>query len=379
MRESSAGAALRTSAERLIARALMALPPRVQVRLSGRPPVQLDGLTLSPDTQLALAMLERRGGPELQTLTPEQARLERRYAAAVYGGPPYPVGEVRDLLIEGEQPLRARHYATPREEPGTPPLLVFFHGGGFVFGDLDTHDGLCRLLCRHAGVHVLAVDYRLAPEDPYPAAVDDAIAALRWAFEHAERLGADPGRVAVGGDSAGGNLAAVATLIAAREGPAVPALQLLIYPATDLVGRRPSRDLFAEGFFLTSVEMDWFKEQYVPAGTDETDARVSPLLADDLSGLAPAIVATAGFDPLRDEGEDYARALSAAGNRVILRRFPGLIHGFASATGVSRSSRHAVVELAGCARAMLAAGALLQEPAAVAAPPAEAVAAAPPC
>jgi len=335
-----------------IARILAALPPRAQVRLSRRKPVQLDGQTLEPEIQLTLAVLERQGNPPIESLSPPEARAVTRRQAAVAGGPPLPVGAVRDLTIAGAAgPLRARHYA-PAEPGGPHPLLVFFHGGGFVIGDLDSHDAACRMLCRHAGAHVLAVDYRLAPEHPFPAAVEDGRASLAWATAHAGELGADPRRVAVGGDSAGGNIAAVTAWLAARDGGPAPAFQLLIYPATDSSMPYRSQDLFGEGFFLTQAEMDWFYANYA-AAADPTDPRLSPLLADDLSGLAPALVVTAGFDPLRDEGEAYAQALREAGNVVVLRRFTGLIHGFLNATGVSRVSRDAVVEVAGATRALL--------------------------
>jgi acetyl esterase/lipase len=347
-----------TPRERLeyrVARALDALPPSLQLRLSGKPPVTLDGDTLAPETQLMLSLLERRGEPPMETLSPEEARRSRGHLARVYAGPPTPVGAVRDLTIEADVPLRARHYA-PDERGGPHPLLVFFHGGGFLFGDLETHDGLCRLLCRHAGAHVLAVDYRLAPEHPFPAAVDDARAALRWAHENAHRLGADPRRVGVAGDSAGGNLAAVVSQLAAHDGGPAPVLQLLIYPATDLLERRRSRELFGEGFLLTDAEMNWFEANYLgPDKANAEDPRASPLRAHDLSGLAPALVITAAFDPLRDEGEEYAGALRAAGTPTTLRRFPGFIHAFVSITGVSRRAREAVIEIAGSTRAMFAA------------------------
>jgi acetyl esterase len=324
------------------------------VRLSGKPPVQIDGDTLAPEVQLGLAMLERRREPPPETLTPAQARAARRRLSAVYAGRPAAVGAVQELEIAGAVPLRARHYS-PRELGGPHPLLVYYHGGGFTYGDLETHDGLCRLLCRHAGVHVLAIDYRLAPEHPFPAAVEDARTALQWAWANAVRLGADPRRVGVGGDSAGGNLSAVAAQLAARDGGPAPVLQLLIYPATDFSRRRRSRELFGEGFLLTNQEMDWFETNYLGAErTHATNPRASPLLADDLSGLAPAYVVTAAFDPLRDEGEEYATALAAAGTPVLLRRFPGFIHAFVAAAGVSRSSRDAVVEIAGATRAMFA-------------------------
>jgi acetyl esterase len=345
------------------ARLLGALPPQLQVRLSGKPPVSLDGDTLAPDVQLTLAVLERRALPPLETIPPERLRAERRRLAAVYAGRVADVGAVRDLDIAGETGrLHARHYAPPLAgEPdprhaGEAPLLVYYHGGGFTFGDVETHDGFCRLLCARAGVHLLAIEYRLAPEHPFPAAVEDARAALRWAIEHAHELGADAARVGVGGDSAGGNLAAVTAQLAAHDGGPAPVLQLLIYPVVDFTrqtGR--SRELFGEGFFLTTSEMDWFDGNYLgPTRHAARDPRVSPLLADDLSGLAPAIVVTAAFDPLRDEGEAYAEAMRAAGTPVTLRRFSGFIHAFINLTGVSAPCREAVIEIAGMTRATFA-------------------------
>jgi acetyl esterase/lipase len=340
--------------ERSLARVLGALPPGLQVRLSGKPPVRVDGDTLAPVAQLGLAVLERRGETRPETLGLAEARRARRRLAAVYAGKPAEVAAVHDLETTGETRLRVRHYA-PAEPGGPHPVLVYYHGGGFTYGDLDTHDGVCRLLCRHAGAHVLAVDYRLAPEHPFPTAVEDARAALRWAYEHAASLGADARRVGVAGDSAGGNLAAVVSQLAARDGGPAPVLQLLIYPATDFTSRRRSRELFKEGFLLTDPEMDWFETNYL--GRDRAharDPRASPLLAKDLSGLAPALVVTAAFDPLRDEGEEYAGALQAAGTPAVLRRFPGLIHAFIGAAGVSQTSRDAVVEIAGTTRGMFA-------------------------
>src|SRR5271154_4818128 len=171
------------------AQVLAALPPGVQVRLSGRPPVQLDGETLAPEQQLMLSLLERRRAAQPETPSPAQAREMRRRMSAVYAGKTVTVGPVRDLELDTDVPLRARHYA-PSELGGPHPLLVYYHGGGFTYGDLDTHDGACRMLCRHAGAHVLAIDYRLAPENPFPAAVEDARAAPRWAHTNAEELGA---------------------------------------------------------------------------------------------------------------------------------------------------------------------------------------------
>ena len=334
------------------ARLLALLPAGWQRRLAGGRPIEIDGDTLDPALQLILAVRQRLGVRPLAQLGPERARRFALREARVSAGPPPHVGAVRDLQVDGaEGPLPARHYA-PAEPGGPHPLLVYFHGGGWVVGDLDTHDATCRLLCRHAGVHVLSVDYRLAPEHPFPAAVRDAGAAFAWACAHAAELGADPARVAVGGDSAGGNLAAVATRLAATGGGPVPVLQLLIYPATDLDAERPSLSLFAEGFYLTRADRDWYTETYLRGASDE-DPLGSPLLAGALAGLPPAIVINAAFDPLRDEGEAYAQALREAGTPVLARRFPGLTHAFVNMTGIHPASRDAMVEVAGCLRGVL--------------------------
>jgi len=337
-----------------VARAIAALPPAVQVRLSGKPPVRIDGDTLAPEMQLSLALRERRGAPSFETMSLARARRVRRRLAAASAGRPVPVGAVRDLVIDADVPLRARHYL-PAVPAHRHPLLVFFHGGGFVYGDLDSHDGLCRLLCRHARMQILAVDYRLAPENRFPAAVEDARASLRWAFENAEELDVDPLRIGVAGDSAGGNLAAVVSQLAVRDDGRAPVLQLLIYPAMDATGRHRSRELFDEPFLPTKAELDWFEANYLgEARWQRTDPRASPLLAEGLSGLPPALIATAAFDPLRDEAEAYGEALRAAGTQATVQRFSGLMHGFASLTGVSRRCLYAVLEIALATRSMLA-------------------------
>jgi acetyl esterase len=220
----------------------------------------------------------------------------------------------------GERP--ARIYRPEGDGPW--PTTVYLHGGGFVIGDLDTHDQLCRRLCRDAGTVVVSVDYRLAPEHPFPAGLEDALAATRWAADHLDDLGGTD-RLAVGGDSAGGNLAAVV----AQRMPDRLAAQLLLYPATDMGGEYPSREENAEGYFLDAPTMLWFLQQYVGSVTDldEGDPRLSPLLGD-LTGVATALVVTAEFDPLRDEGNEYAARLEAAGVPVDHVTYPGLIHGF---------------------------------------------------
>jgi acetyl esterase len=332
------------------ARALESLPGPWRRRLAGAP-IVVDGATLDPGLQLLLSVRRRRRERPLPELAPVDARRRTRRDAAGAIGAPVPVGLVTDLTITGAAtPLAARHYAP--DAPDGRPLLVFLHGGGFVIGDLDTHDQVCRMLCRHAGVHVLSVAYRLAPEDPFPAAVEDCWAAFMWAAANADRLGADPSRLAIGGDSAGGNLSAVVAQRAVREDGPELALQLLLYPGTDRTTPYRSLDLFADGFYLTREEIGWFQLNYSP-GMDLSDPRISPLRADDLSGVAPALVVTAGFDPLRDEGEAYADALTSAGVEVRLRREASLIHGFVNMTDLNAASHAAVLEIAADVRVAL--------------------------
>ena len=327
------------------------LPPRLLHVLAGGAPGQVDGSVLDDQVHLGLALWQRLHGEPLHDV-PARREMSRR-TATLMAGPPVTVGRVRDLQVDGAAgPLRARHYAPfPHGTSAPAPLLVWFHGGGFVVGDLDSADQPCRMLCRHADVHVLSVDYRLAPEHPFPAAVDDALAAFDWALDHAAELGADPAQVAVGGDSAGGNLAAVVAQQARHRRP--PVAQLLVYPPTDLENRLPSADRFADGYFLTDAEATWYRDVYA-GDAERTDPRMSPLLAPDLSGLAPALVITAAFDLLRDHGEEYARALQQAGTPVVLRRVPRLIHGFLNTTGVNRASYEAVVGIASAWRTTLA-------------------------
>ncbi len=301
-----------------------------------------------------IALAARSGRPPIESLSPADAREETvRRALAVRGAQPA-LPRIEQLEIPGTGgPLPARLYA-PDAQPGGTGLLVYYHGGGWVIGNLDTCDAVCRFLARESGAAVLSVEYRLAPEHPFPAAVEDALAALAYAAEHAQYLGADPARIAVGGDSAGANLATVAAQ-AARDGDAPqPAFQLLIYPVCDLSEKRPSYHLFRAGFLLTEAEMDWFRDHYLPDPAAKIDPRVSPLLAEDLSGLAPAYIATAGFDPLRDEGEEYARRLSEAGVPVALRRHEGLLHSFANLTAVGRAPREAMLEASAALRMGLA-------------------------
>ncbi len=322
-----------------VLRATLGLPEGVQRALAGRR-LTLDGQTLAADTQLMLRVEKLAREPRTESLPVEQGRrlLVKHTAMA---GRDQPIGAVRELPV-GER--RGRLYV-PTQAPVTGPLLVYFHGGGWVYGDLDSHDPTCRFLAERSGARVLSVDYRLAPEHPFPAAYDDAVAAYRWVVEHVTDFGGDPTRLAVGGDSAGGNLAALVALAAAHEGLPL-AFQLLVYPGTDASQRYESKRLFGRDLYLTEDFMDQVMDWYVPERADRADPRVSPLLDDVPPGLAPAYVATAGFDPLRDEGEAYARKLADAGVEVELRRFADQIHGFLSVVGVGRSAKAASAEVA---------------------------------
>lgn len=316
--------------EALLLRAAMALPEPVLRVLGGRRVVR-DGQTLAADLRLMLLLqrLARERGAETMPI-PEGRRAVLRHSAATAGR--QPIGSVRDLHVAG---LPARLY-TPTHDRGA--LLLFFHGGGYMYGDLESHDAPCRFLAERSGVRVLAVDYRLAPENPFPAAYDDALSAYRWVVENAGELGVDASRIAVGGDSAGGNLAAVVAIEAARTGLPL-AFQLLVYPVADAVRNTRSATMFARGFYLSQEFMELANRSYIRG--DLRDPRISPQYADLPPGLAPALLVTAGFDPLRDEGETYARRLADAGVSVDMHRFPDQIHGFFNIVGVGRTSRAA--------------------------------------
>ncbi|MGZ5399107.1 MAG: alpha/beta hydrolase [Nocardioides sp.] len=334
-------------AEALAFKTALALPHPVKRLAAGRALVR-QGQTLATDHQLTLRLMRIAREPALDSLPIPEARGLMRRQTWMSGGD-QPIGAVRDLPV-GDRSGRL-YVPTGATSPG--PLLVFFHGGGFICGDLDTHDPVCRFLAEHSGVRVLSVDYRLAPEHTFPAAHDDCVASYRWVVEHAESLGADPAKLAVGGDSAGGALAATTALAAAREGLPM-AFQLLIYPMTDMRGGSESRRAFNRRLILTQGFMDLAKASYLNTEDDVTDPRASALLSDVPDGLAPAYVVTAGFDPLRDEGEAYARVLSDAGVPIELRRFPEHLHGFIHFVGIGRAGRASMVEIAGRVRAALA-------------------------
>ncbi|HJL16327.1 MAG TPA: alpha/beta hydrolase [Sandaracinaceae bacterium LLY-WYZ-13_1] len=331
--------------QRLTRGALSTLPS-VARPLTGVLPQNDRGARLDPSVHLALRVLEAGGNPTFDELGADRARVEFEKLPRLADVPPLPVERVEDQWIpgpDGEIPIRIYR---PREAPAPGPAVLYFHGGGWVVGSLASHDATCRFFARRTGLTVIAVDYRLAPEHAFPAAVEDAVAAFRWVRDHGAAFGVDGARIAVAGDSAGGNLAAVVCAQVRDADEPMPAFQLLIYPGTDLTRSMPSHRLFAEGFFLTERTMDWFVASYLTDPSQETDPRGSPLALEDKRGLPPAHVAVAGFDPLRDEGEAYAEALREAGVPTTLRCYESQIHGFVQMGGIVESAAHATDDLA---------------------------------
>ena len=301
-------------------------------------------IALDPRVQAYLDKLRDRPAFDWRTQVDDARRMFWKQAHALESDAPAML-ETRALKVAGaEGPLDARLYVPYAVGATTGPGIVFFHGGGFVVGDLDSHEMLCRRLADAARLRVLSVAYRLAPEHRFPAAPEDAIAAMAWAATHADSIGFDPARICVAGDSAGGNLAAVvAQQTKKRGGPAVRA-QMLIYPATQFLQMTPSQIRLKEGYLLTQAAQDFFRDKYLAAREDALDTRCSPLIENDLSGLPPTYIVTAQYDPLRDEGKAYADKLEACGVAVTHRDYAGQIHGFFNMTAVSSGARDAIVE-----------------------------------
>ena len=318
------------------------------------------------DEQIALMRRgqELLGEIPLDTLSPTKAREDFRKTFGLLkmaGGTFEKVASVKDLVIpgpdgtipsRGQTGINARLYLPGKN--GGYPLFVFLHGGGWVVGGLDSADNMARFICHHAGCAVLSVDYRLAPEHAFPAGLEDAYAAVTWAAGHAAELGADPGRVLVGGDSAGGNLSAVVAQLARQKGTPLISGQVLFYAGLDGAHLDTSsyKDFGEKSLGLSRRDVEWYLEQYTPEPQDRLDPRISPLLAKDLSGLPPALVVTAEFDVLRDEGEAYARRLQDAGVKVKLMRCNGMTHGFLTAIGLIRRATMYFEEIAGEIRKM---------------------------
>ena len=319
-------------------RTLGVLPEPIQRLIAGKPRI-IDGNQLFTEVQMALRVLNALPGSAFEDLPLPQARDQIDAEARIFGSAPA-VDVVRDILIptrNGSVPARMYQH---RPTDALLGAVTYFHGGGWVVGSLDSTDAVCRFIAHHLRVVVISVDYRLAPEHPYPAAVEDAIDAYRWVRQQPEWGEV----VAVAGDSAGGNLAAVVSNLTRDDNP--PDAQLLFFPVTDLATEHPSYAKFAEGYFLTRKQMHWYRDHYVLNPDQRTDPAVSPLYEDlgDGSGIAPAHVAVAGFDVLRDEGIAYAKALENAGVPVTLQVVPGHIHAFTNATGVGKTGKKALGE-----------------------------------
>jgi acetyl esterase len=287
-------------------------------------------VTLDPDAAAVYKAFQEAGRPPYENGTPAEARELYLKARAVSNPEPPELAEVKPLSIpapHGAIPARIYTPKTLRKTNGEAPCLVFYHGGGWVIGNLDSHDVVCRKLAHEGELIVISVDYRLAPEHKFPAAVDDAIAATKWIAANAKQLGIDASRLIVGGDSAGGNLAAVVSLAARDGGPEI-AGQVLIYPATDFAMKQPSHREPETSVLLTHTVIPWFCDHYLSGPADIDNWKASPARAATLAGLPPAYVLTAGADPLRDEGDDYAKRLKEAGVSVTYKHFPGQFHGF---------------------------------------------------
>lgn len=332
-----------------------AIPSQV-TGLLAQPPVRADGARLDPFFQLGDKLIDLFGDKPLSEETMEYSRQQT--VANVYActGPEVPLPYVQDLSIpvtsdsEGSEAVIGARLYRPTTSDETLPLLMYIHGGGFAAGNLDTHDMTCRYISSHGELAVLSIDYRLAPEHRFPIPLDDCVAAFEWAHAHAEDLAIDPDKIAIGGDSAGGNLTLTTSLRLLEAGGPKNAFQLVFVPVTLVGGYGPSFAKFAEGPFLTREHIDFFEGAYLGDGADKDSPFVSPALSEDLGKLPPAHIAVAGFDPLRDQGELLARKMQEAGAKVSFRRHPTLIHPFANTVGVSDVARSAVDEAIGALR-----------------------------
>jgi acetyl esterase len=309
-------------------------------------PITVDGRTLDARTQWLLQLLAHSGDPPIEQATVADARLGYDIFMLQMGGRPAPIGGFVDRTIDGPSGarLRVRIYRPAGPVAGPLPAILYFHGGGWVMGSLEGYDLVHRYFCARTGCALVAVDYRLAPEHKFPAGIDDAVAAFRWLSREATELGMDPARLVVAGDSAGGNIAAVLAQLVRGEAT-LPCLQWLMFPATDLAADTPSHASCGEGFLLTRADMEWFRGLYLNDLAEAADPRVSPARAPDLAGLPPALIFTAGFDPLRDEGQAYANKLAAAGVKTIHREFDSLIHGFVGMRGALQAAARAMDDM----------------------------------
>jgi len=334
--------------QRFQLRLLLSLPAPILRALAGGGVVYKGGRTLDPRLQFLAS--QSRGAPPLSSLTPEQARGGVTAMVAVLGGKVEAGVKVEALSVAGgEGPIEARAYRPDDQDPAA-PVMVFAHFGGGVVGDLDTCEAFCSILAKVARCVVLSIAYRLAPEVRFPGGLEDMLAACRWARQNGARFGAPAGLIAVGGDSMGGNFAAVVCQEMKRLGEPQPTMQLLIYPALDVAGDGGSMDTYGDAWPLSRDTMEWFMGNYMGPGDAPGDPRLSPVRAENLAGLAPAVIAAAGFDPLLDQGEAYARRLTEAGVSARYRRYDALAHAFTAMTGVVPPADAACREIAALTR-----------------------------
>ena len=312
-------------------------------------------MPLDPQVEQVLARIRDAGNPVYWQMTPAEAREWHNRKAGLLDVAPEPMFAVDDRSVPGPaSPIPIRVY-TPRHSQEPLPVLVWLHGGGHVVGSLESYDAVCRSLALQADCLVVSVAYRLAPEHKFPAGVDDSFAAVCWVGEHAAELGGDPDRIAVGGDSAGGNLAAVCAILARDAGAPGLAFQLLVYPRTAADEDLPSHHAFADGYLLTRKIIEWFHAHYRAADTDRLDFRYAPLICPDLSRLPPALVIVGEYDPLKDDGIAYAERLARAGTPAELTNYPGMVHAFFSMGGAIDAGRRAIAEAARALRGAFAA------------------------
>ena len=333
------------SLQQIITKFIFKLPDGLLVRMAGGKPVEVRGRVLEP--QLQLVAWNGRNAPPMSTLEPEVVQAAVKEQLAMLEAPLEPGVTTENFTIPGpdRNEIPVRLY-TPSTQDSSVPLLVYYHMGGGVVGDLETCNAWCSILASVTKGPVLSVDYRLAPQHKFPAGIDDCIAAYEWGVRNAGKYGAPEGMAAVGGDSMGGNFSAIISQEMQREHKPLPVYQLLIYPAVDMVEEFPSRTEFGETFSLSTDTMNWFMEQYLPDDFDMSDPLLSPGQTAELEGLPPAIIITAGHDPLCDEGDDYAKRLKSAGVKVTHKRYDTLPHAFTAFSGFSPGSRKACLEIA---------------------------------
>ena len=330
--------------QKFILKTLLSLPTPILRAMSGGAVDYRAGRTLDPRFQFLAHGAKRM--PSMTTLSPTAARAASATGLALMSGRREPGVRCEDLTMEGPGGLLPLRLYRPERQDPTLPLIVFAHFGGGVIGDLETCDAFCSILAKDVRTAVLSVDYRLAPEHKFPAGLDDVLAAYRWGRDNAGRFGTAPDRAVIGGDSMGGNFAAVIPLELKRMGEAQPDLQLLIYPAVDVASETASMTVFGDSYPLSRDVMEWFMAHYMAADTDPTDLRLSPIKAESFAGLAPAVIATAGFDPLVDQGGAYAKVLREAGISVTYRCYDSLAHGFTAFTGALPAADAACREIA---------------------------------